>query len=383
MSDSQAAPYKPAPVSQRDGSALANSNCRMASIATGIDYHTQGATTSSGSRMRSYTSDQSGGTDSGDAVESWRIGYGQTLEVRDGYTFDNALQDLVRGQLVHLDVWHASCGSASGICKSGSGAYGHTIAVLPDYSVGSNGWLVADPWCSPAKWGRVPEAQLRAGAEEWGRRVYGAAVLEADYPDTAGRIGDPLNALALAIIRRIARELMSRAYPGLEETLPAPPTPPDWGETGGGKPCLFTRTKAIAPSGGGGGDDMARYVQANGYGVGAGKLIKMKSGEAWEYLDGSPGGTFSGDINVPCFGLVDSSLNHYAVSISTGRPYADGGQRTTIAAVRTTAAPYDAPPPTPPEPVEPETDEEAYQRGRADEWATWANSLGIPPDPTG
>jgi hypothetical protein len=29
--------YRATPVTQRDGSALANSNCRMASVATGMD----------------------------------------------------------------------------------------------------------------------------------------------------------------------------------------------------------------------------------------------------------------------------------------------------------------------------------------------------------
>src|SRR5262245_4263269 len=114
--------YRAKPVTQRDGSSLANSNCRMASIATGIDFQTKGATKSTGAEMRSRQSDQSGGTDSSDAREAWQS-YNQSLTVRDGATFDNALADLKAGHFVHLDVWAAS---VRGVCLSGSGAYGHT-----------------------------------------------------------------------------------------------------------------------------------------------------------------------------------------------------------------------------------------------------------------
>src|SRR5262249_48255310 len=156
-----------------------NSNCRCASIATGIAYDTasdakpQGAKTSTGAKMRSYMTDQSGGTDSADAKQAWTVGYSETLTIRDGNVWSTVLDALTAGRLVHLDVWHAATAPAPGICLSGSGAYGHTIAVLPDCKDGS--WLVADPWCNPPKWGRVPEANLKKGAEEWGRRVYQTA----------------------------------------------------------------------------------------------------------------------------------------------------------------------------------------------------------------
>jgi hypothetical protein len=228
----------------------------MASIATGIAYHSadaahpQGRITSTGAKMRSFTTDQSGGTDSGDAVQSWHNGYAQTLTVRDGYTFDNALQDLTKGSLVHLDVWH---GTVGGPCLSGSGGYGHTMAVAPDCKGGS--WLVADPWCSPPRWARVTESKLRAGAEEWGRRVLGAATGGSDWtgpkdwPDPAD-LDDP----RWAILRRVARLLMERYHAGgLDDPSPDP------GDTGGGQKILFTRTQAI-PLAGGGGSDVANAV---------------------------------------------------------------------------------------------------------------------------
>jgi hypothetical protein len=219
----------------------------MASIATGLDYHTLGAKKSTGSKMRSYQDDQSGGTDSGDANQAWDRGYGQDLRVMDGNSFDNALADLRAGRLVHLDVWHAKVG---GPCLSGSGAYGHTMAVAPEYSDGK--WLVADPWCSPPKWSWVTESKLRSGAEYWGSQVYGAAALEADYPaDSSG----PRDPRVLLIVARIVKRLMDRWYPGRERddtplvfddegTL----IPDDGGDTGGGA-ILYTTTKVQTAGG--------------------------------------------------------------------------------------------------------------------------------------
>jgi hypothetical protein len=117
--------------------------------------------------------------------------------------------------------------------------------VLPDQH--SDGrWKVADPWCSPAKWSWWSESKLRAGAEEWGRRVYGAAALEADYPaDSSG----PRDPRVLAIVARVARRMMSLSYPGHETTMPNPPP----ADTGGGQAILFTRTAALGVAGSGGG----------------------------------------------------------------------------------------------------------------------------------
>src|SRR5262245_22800353 len=166
MPADQTPTYRATPITQRDGSALANSNCRMASIATGIDYDTLGAKRSTGAKMRSYTDDQSGGTDANDAAQSWQRGYSESLRIRNGATWDDAEADLRAGRLVHLDVRHATVG---GPCLSGSGAYGHTMAVAPEAS-GSR-WLVADPWCSPPNWQWVEAAKLQAGAERWASEV--------------------------------------------------------------------------------------------------------------------------------------------------------------------------------------------------------------------
>jgi hypothetical protein len=212
--------YRAAPVTQRDGSPLASSNCRMASIATGLDFETFGSKTSTGAKMRSYTDDQTGGTDSGDARQSWQRGYSQDLRVRDGGTFDDVLADLRSGRLVHLDIWAQAAG---GPCLSGSGAYGHTVAVAPEYSDGK--WLVADPWCSPPKWVWWPEAKLRAGAEAWGAEVLNESITRGAAP-----------------LAELVRRLMSRWFPGHERPLSSPGAP---SETGGGT-IYFTTTAAHA-----------------------------------------------------------------------------------------------------------------------------------------
>ena len=225
--------YRAKPITQRDGSSLANSNCRMASIATGLDFHTLGAKTSTGKAMRAHQDDQSGGTGSDDAKQAWSEGYDESLRVMDGYSWSNVLSDLRAGRLVHLDVWHATAG---GPCLSGSGAYGHTMAVAPEYD-GSSKWLVADPWCSPGKWTWWPESKLKAGAEEWGRRVL--------YTATGGMPpwGTPAWRKRLA---ELAKLLMSRWDPG----HPAP-DPGDNPDTGGAQAVMYTTTKAQATGGSG------------------------------------------------------------------------------------------------------------------------------------
>jgi hypothetical protein len=205
--------YRAKAITQRDGSPLASSNCRMASIATGIDFDTVGAKTSTGAKMRAAQPDQSGGTDSGDAVIAWQK-HGEVLAVRDGRTFDDALRDLKAGHLVHLDVWHATAG---GPCLSGTGRYGHTIVVAPEKD-GAN-WLVADPWCLPARWEWWPESKLRAGAEKWGGMVY-------------NKVGTGGGSLRDAVLY-----LLSLGNPD----RPATEDPDD---TGGAGRILYTRTAA-------------------------------------------------------------------------------------------------------------------------------------------
>lgn len=317
MTADQVPTYRPTAVTQRDGSELANSNCRMASIATGIDYHSGGTVTSTGRRMRTYTTDQAGGTDSADAREAWAKGYDQYLRVRDGGTWADVIADLEAGRLVHLDVWHATVG---GPCLSGSGLYGHTMAILPDCSDGA--WLVADPWCKPAHWARVAEARLQAGAERFGAQVYARARREPDWP-TSGPI-DYRDPAIRVIVARVVKRLMTAAYPGHTAELGEV-------ETAGPAPVLYTVTMARPLVGD---DDMARFVSCSGYAVGSGKRLKIAAGTDWYYLDGTRGGDIGTASTVVALGLVDAASAEWAVLITTGNPYDDKQARPTIAYVK-------------------------------------------------
>ena len=267
----------------------------MTAAAVGLDYETQGAKTSTGAAMRAAQSDQSGGTDSGDAREAWSA-YGESLRIMDGHTFDEALADLADGRLVHLDVWAASCGE---VCLSGSGAYGHTIAVAPEHHSDGLRWLVADPWCSPPSWSWTAEADLRRGAEGWGAEVYGRAAQEPDYPvDSSG----PRDPRVLLIVARIVRRAMTEAYPGHEGARRHP-------DTGGGGPILYTTTSAHDD----GGDDMAGPTFEPEAGAPAvGQLTVSEAG-------GNIIATADGELHPVDVGLVRNVFG--VVRISSG-PYA-------------------------------------------------------------
>jgi hypothetical protein len=340
--------YRAAPVSQRDGSALANSNCRCASIATGLDYQTLGGRTSTGSKMRSYMDDQSGGTDSGDAAQAWSRGYGQDLRVRDGYSFDDALADLRDGRLVHLDVWHSAAG---GPCLSGSGGYGHSMAVAPERN-GSD-WLVADPWCSPGKWVWWPESKLRAGAEKWGSQVYTQAVAGVPGPIDEDELRRLMVLAALALMRRWR--------PGRE----APEDPPDTGGSGGR--IMYTTTKAQAA---GGGDDMAITAAS---GMTTNYVCRLGQGRDF-FADANLTerlGELSKDATAVYIGAAIGETvegGSRAVLLNTGTPYQDKVARPTIVYVVADACWGGGPEPVPPAPP---TDVEAALAERDQDWRDW------------
>lgn len=224
------AEYRAKPITQRDGSSLASSNCRMASIATGLDFHTLGVKTSTGAKMRRAQDDQVGGTDAGDAMQAWARGYDETLDVENGKTWGNVTSALQAGHLVHIDVWHASVG---GPCLSGTGRYGHTMVIAPESRTniaGNSEWLVADPWCLPARWSWTPASKLKAGAEAWGAKLYATA--------TAGGRSRPTH----DELRAVAKQHMTRYHAGGDED---PDDPPD---TGGAQSVAYTITRSQAAS---------------------------------------------------------------------------------------------------------------------------------------
>jgi hypothetical protein len=291
--------YRSKAVTQRDGSKLANSNCRIASICSGIQFHSLGKIPApTAGVMRTHTSDQAGGTDSADAAEAWQRGYRQSLFIRDGRTWSDAVTDLVAGRMVHIDVWHAS----AYVCRSGDGRYGHTMAIAPERS--GTRWLVSDPWCLPAKWSWLEGSLLQAGAEEWGRRVYRSATGGPDWPVNEFGIfaGWPdfedFDDRRWAILRRIVRELMTRYQPDGEHD----PSPTPVAETSGPQPIMFTSTLAHPE-----GDDVAMQVIDARPGLG-----DMAAGV--DFFD-SPGGARIGEASkaatVEIVGVpMDGSTDH-------------------------------------------------------------------------
>ena len=346
--------YRPAFVTQRDGSSLANSNCRMASIAMGLAYDAspQGSKTSTGAKMRSHQDDQSGGTDSGDARQAWSRGYSEELRVMDGHAFDDVLADLKAGRAVHLDVWHAKL---NGPCLSGSGAYGHTVLVLPDHD--ERGWAVGDPWCSATDnsgYARVTQAELAAGAEYWGGQVYSAARAEPDYP-TGGP--SPVDPRVVPIVRRVVKRLMSAYRPGREWR-----DPPDVGDTGGGA-VLYTTTRAV-PSGGGG-DEMGMTltdVRSD-----PGTATMDETGPIWRVADDlekeANGGT---DWDSPGTARYHHTSDKPEGSLGRMiRANASDGQLHIVANSRVTFVPSTT---TPPPPTDPDV-------ARAEQWDADATAL--------
>ena len=335
--------YRPAFVTQRDGSSLANSNCRMASIAMGLDYQTAGAETATAAAMRTYTDDQSGGTGSDDARQAWARGWDESLRVMDGYTFADVVDDLRAGRVVHLDVWASSVGE---VCLSGSGEYGHTIAVLPDYN--ADGWAVGDPWCTGG-YARVLEADLRRGAEFWGGQVYSLAADEPDYPSGGPGPRDPR---VLVIVQRIVRRLMTLYDPS--NPAPAPP-----GRDTGGGAVLYTTTKIQAANGGSDVDFIGseHYIGDTGEPL---RALEMVAGDKWQTFDGEVRGTFSHDATVHIYGRPDAHKDQYAVRINTGILYADGVTRPSLVLVSTSRAPIELPPSGDPDIAE-----------RDEQWREW------------
>jgi len=198
------------------------------------------------------------------------------------------------------------------------------MAIIPDLN--ESGWLVGDPWCTSG-FKRIAASKLQAGAEEWGRRVYGASAQEADWA-TAGPD------LRRVIIRRIVQRFMSLSYPGHIREIPVY-------DTGGGGAILFTSTHAQPINGG----SMARFAQAQGYNVDSTRRVNVAAGTDWFYLDGSPGGSFSKAATLTVVGMVDGHTGDWMVELNTGLPYSDGETRTTIVALKDADDTYVVEPP--------------------------------------
>lgn len=155
--------YRAKHVTQKDGSSLQWTNCRMAALATHLDFHTQGKKTSTAKEMRSRQQDQSGGTDAYDAQRAWNT-YSESLVIRNGKYWADLVRDREKGWFISLDVWYALIADR---CQT-SGNVGHTMGIAPE-TQSDGSWLVSDPLCYGYKW--MKPATLRAAAEDWGKRL--------------------------------------------------------------------------------------------------------------------------------------------------------------------------------------------------------------------
>ena len=277
----------------------------MAAAAVGLDYHTFGSKTSTGQKMRAFSGDTAGGTNTDEIERAWKQGYDEDPVTRDGSPWEKVLDDLTAGRLVMLQVWHATTG---GPCLSGSGQYGHGISLAPESRVndGRKQWLVADPWCKPAKWVWWDESRLKAGALRWADKV------------SASGPGIPIRDIAPDLLAGLVAALMARYTP--EHPAEDDPEPPSVG--GGG--VLFASTAVHKES-----TDMS--INTNGSGITSKRRVDLTA-DAGFYADADlteKYGTLSKGTTRIFMGPVVGKNSH-AILVDTSKPYSDGQQRPTI-----------------------------------------------------
>lgn len=307
--------YRAKPVTQRDGSKLQNSNCLMATAATGLDYHTLGEKVSTGSHMRQLSGDLSGGTNSDEIEKAWKRGYAEDPVTRDGQPWSKVAEDLAAGRLVMLQVWAATVGSPL-CCTS---AVGHGIAVAPETRVtdGRREYLVADPWCRPAKWVWVREDKLKAGAEKWARQM-GAGALDCGVKPPAP--GSEPSAAWLNFTHAFWE------FYG-DPTAPADVEPSDDGAMGPGDGVLFASTKPHPEEEEG--TDVA--INTNGSDIQSKRRVDLTA-DAGFYAEATLDTKYGTlDKGRSCI-VIGPALGTTAMAIlvNTSKPYSDGQKRWTV-----------------------------------------------------
>jgi hypothetical protein len=336
--------YRANPVTQRDGSRLQYSNCLMAAAAVGLDYHTLGSKTSNGAKMRGFSGDTAGGTNTDEIERAWKQGYAEDPLTRDGQPWTKVLSDLDQQRLVMLQVWHATTG---GPCLSGSGNYGHGISVAPEMRVhnGTKQWLVADPWCKPARWVWWDEARLKAGALRWADKV------------SASGPGIPIRDIAADLLAGLVAALMAKYTP--EHPADEDPEPPSVG--GGGVLFASTQMQQEASS------DMS--INTNGSRITSVRRVRLTA-DAGFYADADlteKYGELAEGTERVFMGPVIGGKAH-AILVETSRPYSDDTKRPTICYVTKDKC------------SDPFQVEDDALKARDKEWRDWLNGDGDAPD---
>ena len=203
--------YRADHVTQKDGGVNQWNNCRMAVGATQLDYHTKGAKTTTGSKLRLYQDDQQGGTDADDLRRAWERGYDETLVIRNGRYWDDLVADRAKGWFVGIDVWYATI---SDRCQTAA-SFGHTMGVAPETDE-RGWWLVSDPLCAGYKW--MDPATIRKAMEDWGRRILNTGIAHppiyytTSVPEWSDDDMDTINTSGYVSSKKLARVKVGSAW---------------------------------------------------------------------------------------------------------------------------------------------------------------------------
>jgi len=147
--------------------------CTLESGAMGLDVISGGKINVWGGNLvpycgRSVSLIRQKGTNLDNVATAWSH-WGKTLDRRRGYTWTNALNDLVQGYFVILQGDYDQFSLITRCQDSFTGD--HAVLVVPEFSA-SGRVLMADPLCKTFKW--VTQTELKNYANKLARRIYGS-----------------------------------------------------------------------------------------------------------------------------------------------------------------------------------------------------------------
>lgn len=294
--------YQPRLVSQLDGSRFAGLNCTCASGATAIDRHTLGHIRTTGARIRTLTGDTSGGTNLNQVDSAWHKGWGQDLDVRLMFAWNDFIALVKGGRGAILQLRYGTLGAY----RFQRDFYGNHAVYINEIGVMRNpdgGDIIAagktfDPLGNSPRW--IPLTYLKAAAAKLqlsSGRIVGTGYC---YVGMTRRVGLTTGATA------------PTPAPGSVPTLvlTKPPTP--------------SEVNPMIPGGG--------LVRTSSH------VMALKKGQPLYRTPAGPIATkMSADAKVEYFGTAGSGWR--CVEVATGGPYKDKVVRPTLVYVPATAGP--------------------------------------------